>query len=94
MSLWRTLFRRKPKEIVIYTQPTCADCRSAKAYFDSRGVPYVEKDVTADPKALEELKGRIGRMLTPTLVYGDEVLLGFAANRERIEAWVRELVEG
>jgi len=35
---------------------------------------------------MQELTGVIGRFATPTLVIGDEVLLGFAANRSRIEA--------
>jgi hypothetical protein len=41
--------------------------------------------VTVDPKAMDELKRVAGRLATPTIVIGKEVLLGFAANRSRIE---------
>jgi hypothetical protein len=41
--------------------------------------------VTADEKAMRELTKKIGRFATPTIVIGQEVLLGFAANRARIE---------
>ena len=49
----------------------------------------MDRDVTADPEALAELQDVIGRMATPTIVIGDEVLLGFAANRARIEKLVQ-----
>ena len=47
---------------------------------------YDERDVTASQKHLRELTQVVGRMATPTIVIGDEVLLGFAMNRARIEA--------
>lgn len=34
---------------------------------------------------MQELTKIIGRFATPSIVIGDEVLLGFAANRARIE---------
>lgn len=40
--------------------------------------------MTADPGAMEELKKLVGRFITPTLVIGDEVLLGFGMNLARI----------
>ena len=46
--------------------------------------------MTADPKAMDELKRLAGRFATPTIVVGKEVLLGFAANRARIEELLAE----
>ncbi len=37
---------------------------------------------------MEELKELMGRFVTPTIVIGKEVLVGFAANRRRIEELV------
>ena len=37
---------------------------------------------------MKELTETIGRFATPTIVVGDEVLLGFAANRACIQALV------
>ena len=34
---------------------------------------------------MADLKKLVGRFVTPAIVIGDEVLLGFAANRARIE---------
>ena len=47
---------------------------------------YTERDVVADPAAIEELRGLLGgRVMTPTVVVGKEKLIGFAANRARME---------
>jgi len=46
---------------------------------------YDERDVTTDKKYMHELTKTVGRFATPTIVIGDEVLLGFAMNRERIQ---------
>jgi len=50
--------------------------------------------VTADPGAMEELKKLAGRFITPTLVIGDEVLLGFGMNLARLLEIVGEKSNG
>ncbi len=44
----------------------------------------MEKDVTVDEKAMEELRNLAGRFATPTIVIDGEVLLGFGLNMARI----------
>lgn len=47
---------------------------------------YSERDVSSDPQAVQEMLGLLGgRMMTPTIVVGQEVLVGFAASRPRLE---------
>jgi len=60
----------------IYTQPTCAACRSAKAYLDQKGVAYQDIDVTQDHEALHEMIHLSGVRATPVLVIGDQVITG------------------
>ena len=50
----------------------------------------MERDATVDPQALDELKRLAGRLATPTIVVGNDVLLGFAANRSRLEELLTE----
>lgn len=71
----RALHRGTPL-VRIYTQPTCAACRSAKAYLDQKGVAYQDIDVTRDPAALQEMRRVSGLRITPVLVIGDRVLTG------------------
>ena len=42
-----------------------------------KGVSFVEKDVIAEPKNLEELAQKTGRRATPTVMIGDEIIVGF-----------------
>jgi len=68
------------KKVTLYSQPGCPPCFAAKAYLKSRNVPFEYKDVQADPAALQELLALNSRS-TPTLVVGDEVMIGFDPER-------------
>jgi hypothetical protein len=37
-----------------------------------------------EPKFRDELVEKYGRMATPTIIIGDEVILGFGINKDRI----------
>ncbi len=51
-----------------------------------RGAEYIERDVTTETAAEGDLRRLLdGRLMTPTFVVGKEVLIGFAANRPRLE---------
>jgi len=46
----------------------------------------MERDVSADRGAVQEMLDLLGgRVMTPTIVVGDEVLIGFAGSRARME---------
>jgi len=70
----------KPKAI-LFTQPDCPPCHVLKVFLDERGVAFEERDITADPEAVRELMEKYGSHSTPTLVMGDEVLIGFDPER-------------
>lgn len=42
--------------ITIYTSPSCSSCRKVKEYFNSKKVPYKEKNILTFPLKEEELK--------------------------------------
>jgi glutaredoxin-like YruB-family protein len=71
------------KKIVIYGQEDCPPCTWAKAFFKERGLAYEEHDVRNNFKALREMVGRYNSRSTPTIVVGDEVMIGF--DPERLE---------
>jgi glutaredoxin-like YruB-family protein len=68
------------KKVTLYSQPGCPPCFAAKAYLQSRNVPFEYKDVQADPAALQELLALNSRS-TPTLLVGEEVMIGFDPDR-------------
>ncbi len=51
-------------------------CGQAKEYLSQKQVPFEDKDVMADPSALEDLK-KLGYMTTPVLVIDGTVVVGF-----------------
>jgi glutaredoxin-like YruB-family protein len=71
------------KRVVLYSQPGCPPCFAAKHFFASHNVSFEYKDVQADPVALGELTA-LGSRSTPTIVVGDEVMIGF--DPERLES--------
>jgi glutaredoxin-like YruB-family protein len=67
------------KKVRIYSQPTCPDCNNVKAYLDRKGVPYEDINVQKDRKAMEEMVRKYGIRVTPVIVIGDRVMVGFNA---------------
>ena len=73
-------------DILIYSTPTCPDCRALKAWLDSRGLAYVERDMT-DPAIMAEAKARTGVRVAPITIIGDQIFYGtFASQQPKIAA--------
>ncbi len=51
-------------------------CGKVKEFLSQKGVAYVERDVTKDEKALEEL-GALGVMTTPVTLIDGQMVIGF-----------------
>lgn len=72
--------------VLIYTTPTCPDCRALKAWLDGQGVAYEERDLT-DPVVAEEAKKRTGVRVAPVTLVGPAVFYGtFAQQRPKLVA--------
>ncbi len=69
--------------VVVYTTPTCAYCRSAKAYLRQRNVRFSEIDVSRDERAAADLKRRTGRTAVPVILIDGRPVVGF--DRRRID---------
>ncbi|HWR37043.1 MAG TPA: glutaredoxin family protein [Clostridia bacterium] len=54
-----------------------------KAFLAERGIEYIDRDVSIDQSAVFELVRTYNSRSTPTVVIGDEVLIGF--DPEQIE---------
>ena len=71
------------KNIEIFTSPTCMHCPPAKAYLESKGVDFVERNVSSDVEARKELMKR-GIMGVPTIIIDNEAVVGF--DKEKIDS--------
>lgn len=68
-------------KIVLFTQPDCPPCQVLKMLLTEKGAAFEERDITRDPAAVRDLTEKYKSHSTPTLVIGDEVLIGFDPER-------------
>lgn len=65
-------------EIVMYCTPWCPACRRARAYFNERGISYVEIDISRDRVAAARVRQWAGgNETTPTFEINGKVIVGF-----------------
>lgn len=64
-------------EIIVYTQNECPPCKIVKMFLADCQVEYKEKNITTDLKARKELTEKYGAYSTPTVIVGEEVIIGF-----------------
>ena len=57
-------------------------CHRTQEFLAEKGIAFENRDITADPKALEELQ-KLGYMTTPVIVIDSEVVVGF--DRSKLE---------
>ena len=67
-------------KVIIFTTPTCTYCKKAKAYMNENNIEYVEKDVTKDSEAREELMQK-GYRGVPIIRIDGEDVIGFDQQR-------------
>ena len=63
------------KRAMLYTQDGCPDSERVRACFRRSGVAFVERNVTGDPEAAEELLAT-GVFATPLVHAGAHVIVG------------------
>lgn len=71
------------KNIIVYTQSGCSACKNTKDYLAGKGVAFDERSVTEDEEALRELTETYKSRSTPTIIIGDEVIIGF--DKEKLD---------
>ena len=70
----------QPK-VVIYTQQDCPPCTWVKKFFALRGMEYEERGVDSGLAVARELAQKYNTQSTPTVVIGDQVLIGYDPDR-------------
>ena len=58
--------------VQVYTAAWCRDCRAAKQFLDSHGIPYTEINVDGNPAASDEVIRHVGKRAIPQLVIDGE----------------------
>ena len=65
------------RRIRLYSAPLCYACRQAKEFLETRGLPYLEVDISKNAQAARELMGKTGARRVPVIEVSGQVVLGF-----------------
>ncbi|MCX5713175.1 MAG: glutathione S-transferase N-terminal domain-containing protein [Candidatus Omnitrophica bacterium] len=71
-----------PKQITVYSTPTCPYCIRAKQFLRDNKIVYKDIDVSSDQPAADEMVKKSGQMGVPVLDIDGEIIVGF--DREKI----------
>jgi len=74
-------------KIVMFTQAGCKYCAGAKEYLSQHGIDYVERNISRDQSAFDDLRA-LGYRTAPIIFVGDQVVIGF--NVSRLEELLRD----
>ncbi len=69
------------RRVLVFTQPDCLPCDAVRLYLKDRGVAFEEKNVLEGFGVVREMRQKYKSRSTPTVVIGDEVLIGFDPER-------------
>ncbi|AMJ58546.1 NrdH-redoxin [Stenotrophomonas sp. KCTC 12332] len=68
-------------QVILYTTPTCPDCRMLKDWLNRLGIAYEERDLT-DPAISAEAKARTGLRVAPITLVDGQVFYGTFASQK------------
>ena len=57
-------------QIVLYSVAWCPHCKEAKEYFTRNTIPFINRDVEVDEKAMEDLSVKYNSRGVPVIVIG------------------------
>lgn len=65
--------------VIIYSTPSCAFCRTEKQWLDSLGVDYTVRDIEEDEGARDELLTKVDGVFqgVPTTDIAGQMIVGF-----------------
>ncbi len=77
-------------QVIIYSAPWCAFCKTEKQYLDHLGVSFSVRDIEEDEGALDELLAKVGdgASSVPVTDVDGVIIRGF--DRPKIDATLRD----
>jgi glutaredoxin-like YruB-family protein len=57
-------------QIVLFSVSWCPHCKQAKEYFTKNNIPFTNRDVEMDEKAMDELTGNYNSKAVPVIIIG------------------------
>ena len=67
--------------VIVFTQQNCLPCAWVKDFLIERGVEFEERSIDSDLAIARQLTQTYKSRSTPTVVIGDQVLIGYDPER-------------
>ncbi len=68
-------------KVIVFTQQDCPPCGWVKNFLAERGVEFEERSIDSGFAVVRELTQTYKSQSTPTVVIGDQVLIGYDPER-------------
>jgi glutaredoxin len=68
-------------KVIVFTQEDCPPCGWVKNFLRQRGVEFEERSIDSGLSVARELTQKYRSQSTPTVVIGDQVLIGYDPER-------------
>ncbi len=68
-------------KVIVFTQQDCPPCGWVKNFLSERGVEFEERSIDSGFAVVRELTQTYKSQSTPTVVIGDQVLIGYDPER-------------
>ncbi len=75
-------------QVIIYSAPWCAFCKTEKEYLEHLGVAFSVRDIEEDSGAMEELVEKSNQQSVPVTDIDGVIIKGF--DRAKIDATLRD----
>ncbi len=75
--------------VTIYAIPTSTEMRDARDFFNCKGIPFEELDISNDPQARQKVQELSHQAERPVIIVNDQVFTGF--DRSQLESAVPSL---
>ena len=65
------------KKVIVYSTPTCPNCKRVKDYLTQKGVSFSDYNVAEDREKAKEMINKSKQMGVPVIIIGSDVIVGF-----------------
>jgi arsenate reductase-like glutaredoxin family protein len=75
--------------VTVYSTPISTEAREARNFFNRKGIPFEDLDISTDPQAQQRIKELSGQAERPVIVVDDQIFIGF--DQSQLESAVPSL---
>jgi arsenate reductase-like glutaredoxin family protein len=63
--------------VTIYAAPTSSETRDARSFFNRKGIPFEDLDISTDPQARQKIQELSGQAERPVIIVDEKIFIGF-----------------